>query len=52
MPDISMCTGGECPNKQLCYRFTAKPSDYQTYFKNPPIEQDNTCKYYWPRASK
>ena len=31
MPDITMCSGQNCPIKQSCYRFTAKPSRYQSY---------------------
>ena len=47
MPDISMCSGKECPMKQNCYRFTAKASDYQSFFMNPPIKEDGTCDYFW-----
>jgi hypothetical protein len=47
MPDISMCTGKECPKKQMCYRHTAKASDYQSFFMNPPIKKDGTCDYFW-----
>lgn len=46
MPDISMCKGTDCPHKENCYRFTAKPSEYQSYFAEPPIE-DGKCDYYW-----
>jgi len=47
MPDIAMCTGEQCPKKQMCYRHTAKASDYQSYFMTPPIKEDGTCEYYW-----
>lgn len=47
MPDISMCSGKDCPMKQNCYRFTAKASDYQSFFMNPPIKEDGTCDYFW-----
>jgi hypothetical protein len=47
MPDISMCSGRDCPMKQNCYRFTAKASDYQSFFMNPPIKEDGTCDYFW-----
>jgi hypothetical protein len=50
MPDIAMCEGTNCPVKEKCHRFTAKPSKYQTYFTEAPGEmQDNkfTCKYFW-----
>jgi len=45
-PDITMCPGTNCPQKEKCYRFTAKPSDYQSWFMKPPIE-DGKCDYYW-----
>jgi len=45
-PDITMCEGTDCPNKETCYRFTAKPSDYQSYFMKPPIKEGK-CEYYW-----
>lgn len=49
MPDISMCMGGDCPLKETCYRFTAKPNEYrQSYFCEPPYnENKTTCNYYW-----
>ena len=46
MPDIEMCRGTNCPQKESCYRFTAKPSDYQWYFIEPPIK-DGKCDMYW-----
>jgi hypothetical protein len=46
-PDICMCLGTNCPYKESCYRFTAKPSEYmQSYFINSPIK-DGKCEYYW-----
>lgn len=47
MPDISKCTGDNCPHKEKCYRFTSPGSiDYQSYFVTPPIKEDNTCDYF------
>ena len=47
MPDITMCLGTDCPQKETCYRFTAKPNEYwQSYFSVPPIK-DGKCEYYW-----
>jgi hypothetical protein len=47
MPDITMCPGTNCPQKEKCYRFTAKPSEYmQSYFMEAPIKDDK-CDYYW-----
>lgn len=35
--DITKCMGEGCPNKETCYRFTAKPEPmYQTYFTELP----------------
>lgn len=48
MPDISMCKGGDCPYKNTCYRFTAIPCKYQTYFSEVPYNFDEEfCQYYW-----
>ena len=47
MPDIAKCKGEQCPKKQMCYRHTAKASDYQSYFMTPPMKEDDTCDYYW-----
>jgi hypothetical protein len=47
MPDLTMCRGLDCPHKESCYRFTAKPDRYrQSYFFAPPIK-DGECEYYW-----
>jgi len=48
MPDISMCKGKDCPLKENCYRYTATPSCYQTFFVNPPYNREKReCDYYW-----
>ena len=46
MPDITMCTGCDCPLKEKCYRFKAKPWAYQGYFLNPPY-QEGKCEHFW-----
>lgn len=46
MPDITMCYGGDCPYKERCYRYTAKPDEYQSYFVKPPFKDDK-CDLYW-----
>ena len=52
MPDITMCLGTNCPYKESCYRFTAKPSEYmQSYFMKPPIK-DGKCEMYWGDLSE
>ena len=45
-PDITMCQGTNCPHKETCYRYTAKPSEYQSYFIDPPVK-DGKCDMYW-----
>ena len=47
MPDISMCKGGSCELKDNCYRYKATPSDYQSWFANPPFESIFECDYFW-----
>lgn len=56
MPDFCMCSGGECPRKENCYRFTAKPDTYvQSYFVAPPFRlvvvdgdfKQAECQYFW-----
>lgn len=44
MPDISKCTGEGCTQKNTCYRFTSKPSEFlQSYFVTPP-HFNNNCE--------
>jgi len=45
MPDITMCTGEKCLLKQVCYRHTAKPDRYQSYFAKAPV-LGGTCEYF------
>lgn len=50
MSDISMCEGTNCPVKEKCHRFTAKPDEYQSYFADVPGEIKDgkfTCNMYW-----
>ena len=44
--DITMCSGKGGDFKERCFRFTAKPSDRQSYFVNPPIK-DGKCDLFW-----
>ena len=47
MPDISMCENKNCPLKEKCYRYTAKPSEHlQAYGYFKPNEEGK-CDYYW-----
>lgn len=54
MPDISMCSGDDCPIKDNCYRYIAKPSEYlQAYFSEVPYNnQTNSCEYFWDYQAK
>lgn len=52
MPDITMCEGTGCPRKESCHRFTAKPSEYQSYFVTPPVKEDGKCEMYWGDAEQ
>ena len=45
MPDITMCEGKGCQKKMSCYRYSADASNFQSYFKETPIK-DNECEYY------
>lgn len=50
MPDITMCFAKECNIKEHCYRFTAKPSKFQSYsdfskFCNASKNDLNTKSY-------
>jgi len=51
MPDISMCDGKNCKKKEECYRFTAVPSSWQSYFSPTPDSNDG-CKYFMQDQSK
>jgi hypothetical protein len=50
-PDITMCVGTNCPHKEKCYRYTAKPSEYQSYFMEAPIK-DGKCEMYWGETAE
>lgn len=48
MPDISLCSGTNCNLKENCYRYKSTPKPFwQSYFSNPPLEEDGSCKYFW-----
>ena len=48
MPDITMCEGTGCPLRKHCYRFVAKPDDWQTYFVDTPYNKETkSCAHYW-----
>lgn len=43
MPDISMCSNFNCPIKETCYRYMAKPSYHQSY---SIFIYENGCDWY------
>lgn len=46
-PDITMCVGTDCPHKEKCHRYTAKPSEFrQSWFMKPPIK-NGKCDMFW-----
>jgi hypothetical protein len=53
MPDITMCqTKKECPQKELCYRYIAKPDSQQWYFTPDPDPDGGSCEYFMPVPDK
>ena len=44
MADITMCRTEECPRKSTCHRYTAVPSEIQSYFVDRAWEG---CGMYW-----
>lgn len=49
MPDISMCSGDNCEKKETCYRFTAKPGEWQSYLR---IDDPANCEMYLESKKK
>ncbi len=45
MPDISMCSGVNCPIKKECYRFTAIPNVIQSYSSFRYDEEKKECEF-------
>lgn len=46
MPDISMCSGGTCPLRLECFRHRARPSSWQSWYSEPPVKEDGTCRSF------
>ena len=42
MPDISMCVNVQCVKRLTCYRYIAKPSEYQSYMDFDALD----CRSY------
>lgn len=48
MPDISLCENfHNCKKALKCFRFMAKPGQWQSYSDFYP-DKNNNCEYYWP----
>ena len=47
--DITKCKDEECPLKDTCFRYVAKPDEFwQAYFTETPFDKiRNTCDFYW-----
>ncbi len=53
MPDMSICTGEECPLRNTCYRYRANASEYlQSYIESPYSTEESKCDFYWPLRQK
>lgn len=48
MPDISLCQNHECPKKDKCHRYLAKPCEYQYY----GLFEAEDCQKYWPEEGE
>lgn len=46
MADMTMCRGGDCPLKSKCYRYTASPDEYQSYFAEIPGDYGEEIKTF------
>lgn len=48
MPDITMCDNKDCYIRELCYRYTAKPSKIQAYHTfNCAVSDDGITCYHF-----
>jgi hypothetical protein len=49
--DITMCPGGECPQRRQCYRFRAVALGRQDWFGAPPYDPGTgACDSFWDIA--
>jgi hypothetical protein len=51
MSDITMCPDKDCPKSKTCYRFLAKSSQFQSFFRESPRKGEK-CAEYWECISK
>lgn len=53
MPDIAMCFGVGCKDREQCYRFKAEPNPYrQSYADFKPKEGEGRCDDFVPAIAK
>jgi hypothetical protein len=47
--EITKCTGGDCPLKPACHRYTTPDANLQSYIYPPFTFEDGEvfCKMYW-----
>ena len=45
MVDITMCRNLQCAKKDICYRFNAIPSSFQSYSDFQPVNGE--CNHLW-----
>ena len=54
MPDISMCMGIGCPDKEKCWRYTAVVSEFRQsfaeFYKSRAF--NGVCQNLWPNIGK
>ena len=48
MPDLSMCRDKDCPSRKERHRFTAEPSERQSYAEFERPEGADQCDAYIP----
>ena len=46
MPDVSMCSNVGCKQKDKCYRYMARPSNWQSY--SHFARSKDQCDYFTP----
>jgi len=49
MPDICMCQSEDCPKKEECYRYKAKPDTIQSYCN---FYKGKECEYFLKLTKK
>lgn len=48
-----MCAGTNCPLKEKCYRYKAKPTEWQSFFMAAPYNKETkNCDRYWEIETK